>query len=176
MAAMRVAVMHCRFRVAGLLLAKSGLFFPVMRMVCRDGIAQILVRKVSVNLCGADFLVSEHFLHSTQVGSVGDQLRSKTMAQTMWRNSLFDTRFAHGLLEEHEDIVAREMRTQSVDEHIVLFTMPDFLMRPYRFDILEHKVQRGAVDGHPSLLVAFAGHEQALVVDIDVGEVQIDEL
>ena len=95
------------------------------------------MREVSVYLRGVDFLVTQHLLHGTQVGTVGDQTGCETVSETMWGDSLLDASFGDSLVKEHEDIVPREPCPQPVEEDIVFLSLSDFLMRTYRLNVLQ---------------------------------------
>ena len=139
-----------------------------MRMVGADGFAQVLMREMCVNLGGVDFLVSEHLLHSAEVGTIGDKLGGETVAKAMRRYVFLNAGFLDSLFEEHKDVIARQVRSQPIDEDIILLAAAYTLVRADSFDVLQHEVQGGLIDGHPTLLVAFAGHQQAFVVGVDV--------
>ena len=62
-------------------------------------IAQSIARNVCVDLSGADVGVAEKFLDDTQVGAVLQQMRGKTMAESVRRDVAFNARTPGSLLD-----------------------------------------------------------------------------
>lgn len=54
-----------------------------MWMIGAKGIAKELGGEVGVNFCGGETLVAEHFLHSTQVGTILYEFGGKTMSEAV---------------------------------------------------------------------------------------------
>ena len=55
--------------------------FCIVRVEGGDSIAESFARQVSINFGGGDVFVAEHFLYSTEVGTVFDQFGGDAVAE-----------------------------------------------------------------------------------------------
>ena len=60
-----------------------------------------------VNLCGGDRFMTEHFLHSPQIGATFDQMGGKTVSKSMGWNLFIEPNFLSELLNDGENHDAR---------------------------------------------------------------------
>ena len=79
-----------------------------------------------VDLGGGDAFVAEHLLHGTEVGTTFDEVRSEGVTEGVRTHCFLDARVFHPLLDEHEDHLASEVRTSSVQKDVILFALLDF--------------------------------------------------
>ncbi len=77
---------------------------------------QAIERHVRVDLSGGNVSVSEHGLHGAQVGSVGDHVRGRRMAQHMGRGVAASG--LRGAVHDHPDALAGEFVSASREERV----------------------------------------------------------
>ena len=85
-------------------------------MIFENSLTQILNIDVGIYLGGGDILVSEQLLYDTQVGTVLQEVRSKTMPKGMRRDGLLDSGRSCKPTNDGEDHHAGEVSAATVEE------------------------------------------------------------
>ena len=93
----------------------------IVWVVGGDSVAEVLVAEVGVYLGGGEAFVSQHFLHSTEVGTVLHQFGSETVTEAVGRDIFVQASLIDSLFDKLEDSNAREMVTAKIEEYIFFF-------------------------------------------------------
>ena len=155
---------------------REKLFLDVVGMVGGNGVAECLAREVGVDFGGGYAFVTEHFLHSTEVGPVFDQFSGEAVAEGVRADMLVDAGGIDGVLQHDEHHLPCEVAAAPVEENIALLPFLGLDVGTDGENVGLQQVQCTRIDGYPALFVAFANDLQALVVGIDVGQFQVDKL
>lgn len=144
-------------------------------MVQEDFLPQLLVTHVGVDLGGAEVGMAEKRLDDAEVRAALEERCGKGVAEGVGRDSLLDAGELALFLDHDEDHHSCEVVATAVEEDIVLFAGLDLHLPA----VVEPEVQflYGFVaDGHEAFLVALAEDADEVLVEIEVGELEVGEL
>ena len=131
--------------------------------------------EMGIDLGSGKAFVAQHFLHGTEVGTILHQFCCETVAEAVGRNVLVQACLLDSLLDELKDGNAGEMVTAKVEKNIFLFAGLRCELAADGMDIVIEQMQGMGVDGYPSLFVALAYDLEHFLLEIDVGEFEIDQ-
>ena len=131
--------------------------------------------EVSVYLSGGEAFMTQHLLHGTEVSTILHQFGCKAVAQTVGRDVLVETRLFDSFLDELENRNAREVVAAKIEEYIFFLAWLRCELAAEGVDIVVEQMQRMAVDGYPTFLIALADNLEHFLFKINIGQLEIDQ-
>ncbi len=130
-----------------------------------------------VDLCRRKIGVAEHGLNGAQIGAVLQQVRGKRMAEDVRAERPRNAGLLRVLLEDLPESYARKRAASCVEEQ------PCWKPRSAAYErgtaaslILVHPLHGGLADRNQPLLAAFSNARQILLLEVEIGWANIDEL
>ena len=125
-------------------------------MIRRQSVAQQFIRNMRVDFCCTHASVAEHLLDGEQVSTAFEQMRGKTVPESVRTDGFGNAVSFRQVLDNQENHLSGQSCATAVEENGVSIFGLHVDVQPCAFDVLEQDFQAVVADRHKALLAAFA--------------------